>query len=76
MLLEQWSKGKLIARQPSLPAMLPPPCIVIDPSPAHRPAMVGSVLVERGAIGPGEETNGEGVREGRIGREREGREGE
>ena len=85
MLLEQWSKGKLVARRPSLPAMLQPPHIVIDPSSAHHTAMVGSVLVEGGAIGPGEELRrsaieiteggggGGGGREGGEGEEEERR---
>ena len=71
MLLEQWSKGKLVARRPSLPTMLQPPRIVIDPSTAHPTAMVGSLLMEGGAMGPGEELRrspieitGEGGREG------------
>ena len=55
MLLEQWSKGKLVARRPSLPTMLQPPRIVVDPSTAHPTAMVGSLLMEGGAMGPGEE---------------------
>ena len=55
MLLEQWSKGKLVARRPSLPTMLQPPRIVIDPSTSHPTAMVGSLLMEGGAMGPGEE---------------------
>ena len=55
MLLEKWSKGKLVARQPSLPTMLQPLRIVIDPSTTHPAAMVGSLLMEGGAMGPGEE---------------------
>ena len=77
MLLEQWSKGKLVARRPSLPTMLQPPRIVIDPSTAHPTAMVGSLLMEGGAMGPGEELRrspieitGEGGGGGRRGGER------
>ena len=80
MLLEQWSKGKLVARRPSLPTMLQPPCIVIDPSTAHPTAMVGSLLMEGGAMGPGEELRrspieitGEGGMEGRGGEGRGGK---
>ena len=79
MLLEQWSKGKLVARRPSLPTMLQPPRIVIDPSTAHPTAMVGSLLMEGGAMGPGEELRrspieiiGEGGMEGRGGEGRGG----
>ena len=68
MLLEKWSKGKLVARQPSLPTMLQPLHVVIDPSTTHPTAMVGSLLMEGGAMGPGEELrrspieiSGEGV---------------
>ena len=82
MLLEQWSKGKLVARRPSLPTMLQPPRIVIDPSTAHPTAMVGSLLMEGGAVGPGEELRrspieitGEGGMEGRGVREKKGRGG-
>ena len=83
MLLEQWSKGKLVARRPSLPTMLQPPRIVIDPSTAHPTAMVGSLLMEGGAMGPGEELRrspieitGEGRMEGKEGEgERRGGEG-
>ena len=78
MLLEQWSKGKLVARRPSLPTMLQPPRIVIDPSTAHPTAMVGSLLMEGGAMGPGEElrrspieiTGEGGERRERVGRRR------
>ena len=49
MLLEQWSKGRLVARRPSLPTMLQAPCIVIDPSTTvHHPVLGGSVLMEGG----------------------------
>ena len=55
MLLEQWSKGRLVARRPSLPTMLQTPRIVIDPSTAHHPTLGGSALMEGGVFGPGED---------------------
>ena len=77
MLLELWSKRKFVARQPSLPTMLQPPRIVIDPSTTHPTAMVGSLLMEGGPMGPREELRrspieitGEGGREGREGERR------
>ena len=70
MLLEQWSKGKLVARRPSLPTMLQPPRIVIDPSSAHHSFLSGSALMEGGVFGPGEELRRSPIE---ITGEREGR---
>ena len=56
MLLEQWSKGRLIARRPSLPTMLQTPRIVIDPSTNTQHTLLGgSALMDGGMFGPGEE---------------------